>query len=399
MAFVSYAQNAEDVMLFRALKHLQQGCYIDIGANHPTEDSVTKAFYSRGWTGVNVEPVSYWFEQLKQDRPKDNNLQLAISDSTHPLAFYEVAESGLSTLDAARAEACRAEGLTVLQNTVDVWTLARLFEHAAQPQTHFLKIDVEGAETQVIRSGDWERHRPWIVLVESTQPNTNISEHDAWEPILLNHGYRFVWFDGINRFYLAEEHSHLASAFQHPINVLDHYVTYREVALIESRCQLILDMEWKQNDFQTELLSAKHAISTANEAHGNALNILQTQQQQLQSQQQMLDAQNALLGWYHTDLLIKTAIRVRKTPGFCKRKVIRVLRNALDRVIGGLDKSPKMKSTLIEYLRRHPALVRFLQRLTARPLPLLVSAASVSADDPNRQAESVQSLLKKMNQE
>ena len=32
MSFISYAQNFEDVMLWRALKHISEGFYIDIGA-------------------------------------------------------------------------------------------------------------------------------------------------------------------------------------------------------------------------------------------------------------------------------------------------------------------------------------------------------------------------------
>ena len=42
MNFISYSQNLEDVMLWRALKHIENGFYIDVGAGSPTVDSVTK---------------------------------------------------------------------------------------------------------------------------------------------------------------------------------------------------------------------------------------------------------------------------------------------------------------------------------------------------------------------
>ena len=58
MRFVSYAQNFEDVMLWRALKHISNGFYIDVGAWSPDIDSVTRIFYEHGWRGVNVEPNS-----------------------------------------------------------------------------------------------------------------------------------------------------------------------------------------------------------------------------------------------------------------------------------------------------------------------------------------------------
>ncbi len=45
MTFISFAQNAEDVMLWRALGHVRAGFYIDVGAQDPELDSVTHAFY------------------------------------------------------------------------------------------------------------------------------------------------------------------------------------------------------------------------------------------------------------------------------------------------------------------------------------------------------------------
>jgi hypothetical protein len=54
MPLISYAQNAEDVLLWRALGAVQDGFYIDVGANDPQEGSVTKLFYDAGWHGINV---------------------------------------------------------------------------------------------------------------------------------------------------------------------------------------------------------------------------------------------------------------------------------------------------------------------------------------------------------
>lgn len=350
MAFISYAQNLEDVMLFRALKHVRQGRYLDIGANHPVEDSVTKAFYDRGWSGINVEPVSQWLNLLKQDRRRDVNLQVAISDKNEPLEFFEVVESGLSTLDADRAQQCRQDGLTVVQNTVEVWTLAQVFDHAKQAQTHFLKIDVEGAEAQVIASGDWDRHRPWIVLVESTRPNTNISDHDAWEPILLKNGYQFVWFDGINRFYLADEQQNLLEAFRFPVNVLDHYVPYREVILTESRCQLILDMESRAEDFQTELTNAKLAIESAKQAHDNAVVLAEIHAR------------------HHRDPFIQVAIRLRSIPSKCKSILGRMVRKVMTKLIELVNRSPRLSRKLALFLQRYPAVANGVRWLAGRPM-------------------------------
>ena len=78
MSFISYAQNLEDVMLYRALKYVERGFYIDVGAMHPTINSVTKAFYDRDWRGINIEPSPEYFDSLQQERPEDINLNVVI---------------------------------------------------------------------------------------------------------------------------------------------------------------------------------------------------------------------------------------------------------------------------------------------------------------------------------
>nr|WP_244600274.1 FkbM family methyltransferase [Afipia felis] len=61
---VSYSQNLEDILLHRALCHVECGFYIDVGANDPVIDSVTKLFYDAGWRGVNVDPNQHFIDLL-----------------------------------------------------------------------------------------------------------------------------------------------------------------------------------------------------------------------------------------------------------------------------------------------------------------------------------------------
>src|SRR5579859_3557422 len=104
MTFVSYAQNYEDVLLHRALKHVVRGFYVDVGAQHPVNESVTKAFYERGWHGINIEPMAAWFTLLESDRPHDINLNVAVTDQFGDLVMFEVEGTGLSTTNEELAE-------------------------------------------------------------------------------------------------------------------------------------------------------------------------------------------------------------------------------------------------------------------------------------------------------
>jgi FkbM family methyltransferase len=235
MTLISYAQNGEDVVLWRALRHVEKGFYIDIGACDPDELSVTRVFYDLGWSGINVEPSKEFHDRCVARRPRDVNLNLAVTAAPGPVRFLNVPGTGLSTTVESMAEAASARGWTVEERQVRGVTLANICAMADGGDIHFLKIDVEGGEHAVLSGGDFERFRPWIVVVEATIPNsTERSEHE-WEPLLLRAGYDRCLFDGLNLYYLARERTELAPRLTAGANVLDDYVP---AALAEARQSL-----------------------------------------------------------------------------------------------------------------------------------------------------------------
>lgn len=231
MTIRSYAQNHEDVLLSRAFPSGLTGFYIDVGANDPVSNSVTKLFYDDGWHGINIEPALGPFDRLVAARPRDLNLNIGLSDEPGTLTFYELpAESvGGSTFSAEQAEWHHDNGLPADTRLVEVSTLARICEEYVTGTIDFLSVDVEGHEANVLAGGDWTRWRPRIVLVEATQPATTIPTHDQWEHILLENNYLFAFFDGLNRYYVREEDRELLPALSTPVNVTDDYIPYTYV--------------------------------------------------------------------------------------------------------------------------------------------------------------------------
>lgn len=241
--FVSYAQNFEDVMLYRALREVERGYYIDVGACEPELDSVTCAFYRRGWRGINLEPAPDAFERLSTARPDDTNLNVAAGDQNGTTSFFLIGGgNGLSTAIPAHAEKLRQQGWPNTEIQVPVRTLASIFKAHVSGTIHFLKIDAEGSERAVLSGADLHQFRPWIILVEATAPNSRIPTHQDWEDLLLDAGYHFVWFDGLNRFYVSDEKIELQAAFQVQPNVFDGFVRYSDskayAQLTETRISL-----------------------------------------------------------------------------------------------------------------------------------------------------------------
>jgi FkbM family methyltransferase len=226
--FVSYAQNGEDVILWRALRGVANGRYLDVGAFDPVEHSVTKALYERGWRGVNVEPLPENAQRMRDDRPEDEVVQAAVTtDGPGEAVFHEFIGTGLSTFDDEIAVRHEAEGFERRDIVVPTTTVDAVIEGSAllADEIHVLKIDVEGFEREVISSIDLSKHRPWVVVVEATEPGLTTPSHERWEGLLLAADYEYCLFDGLSRYYVAAEHPELKHPLSYPACVFDDFVT------------------------------------------------------------------------------------------------------------------------------------------------------------------------------
>ncbi|HXY90137.1 MAG TPA: FkbM family methyltransferase [Xanthobacteraceae bacterium] len=254
MPITSYAQNFEDVMLARAFPG-EHGFYVDVGANDPDIDNVTRVFYERGWSGINIEPLSENSALLRKKRPRDANLEIAVGEAEGEITFYEIGKwHGYSTTDAAIAAQHRKDGLAVVEHRVSVMTLAAVLEeHAAGRAIDFLKIDVEGTELSVLRGADLARHRPRIIVLESKMPVTiNMVDRvdevpdrvEDYADFLSPLGYHFVYHDGLNAFFLAEECRELEKAFGRPPGTFDKITHAASIRPYEEEIARLKRRQW-----------------------------------------------------------------------------------------------------------------------------------------------------------
>jgi FkbM family methyltransferase len=250
----SYAQNFEDVMLARAFPGAA-GFYVDVGANDPDIDNVSRHFYERGWSGINIEPLSANSAELRRKRPRDINLEIAVGEEEGTITFYEIGKwHGYSTTDAALAAQHRQDGLKVVEHTVPVRKLSAILdEHAAGRAIDFLKIDVEGTELSVLRGADLRRHRPKIIVLESKMPVTlNMVDRvdevpdrvEEYSDFLSPLGYHFVYHDGLNSFFLAEESRALEKAFTRPPGTFDKIAHAASIRPYEEEIARLKRRQW-----------------------------------------------------------------------------------------------------------------------------------------------------------
>lgn len=224
--WISYAGELEDVYLNRCFS--KPGFYIDVGACHPVEGSITKHFYDAGWNGINVEPVNANFRLLTAERTRDINLGVAAGEADGEVSFFSMWSSGNSTMKQEIADRFRASSMPMTETRVVVRSLNSICIEHNPPTIDFLKIDVEGAELEVLKGIDLERFRPRVLIVEATEPNSPKATHECWEPLVLVAGYQFAHFDGVNRWYVPNECTDLLRHFRLPPNVWDGFIRYAE---------------------------------------------------------------------------------------------------------------------------------------------------------------------------
>lgn len=223
---VSYAQNAEDVRLARLFHDLPTGAYVDVGAAHPTELSVTKMFSDRGWRGLNVEPGPH-FDQLQAERPADVNIRCLVGTTEGRAVLYVPhPQTGWATMHRRALDDVDSVIESIEEVELPVRRLDGLIdEHLGDQIIHFLKVDVEGAEPEVIASIDLQTVRPICIVIEAVAISSRTPTHQAFEPAILESGYLPAGFDGLNRFYLRDDHEHLVDVLAYPVGPLDWFTT------------------------------------------------------------------------------------------------------------------------------------------------------------------------------
>ena len=230
----SYAHNREDIVLWRALGGVTVGRYVEIGANHPGLHSVTRLFYDHGWSGLSVVPDHTLAEAHRSARPRDHVVEAAISSTQGPVSLHRITGSSLSTLDPHVSVRHAHNGREPEDVVVRGASLTSVLDEArfTHGDIHFLVVDVEGAEADVLSAIDLRTWRPWVVVIEAGPSGSGEPTHHDGEPAILEASYELCLFDGVSRFYVATERAaELAPALSYPACAHDPFVDHEVASL------------------------------------------------------------------------------------------------------------------------------------------------------------------------
>jgi len=165
----SYAQEGEDLVVQRLVPGARKGFYVEVGCHHPFRFSNTYLFYKNGWRGICIDPLPGTKKMFNRFRPRDITLEMGVNEQAGHLTYYMFNEPALNTFDAsvARDRNGSKDYRITGEKLVEVKRLGDILSGFNDlPAIDILSVDVEGLDLQVLKSNDWDRFRPRIIIAE-----------------------------------------------------------------------------------------------------------------------------------------------------------------------------------------------------------------------------------------
>jgi FkbM family methyltransferase len=178
------------------------GFYVDVGAHHPVRFSNTCALYMKGWSGINIDCNPGSMAAFRKMRSRDINLELAISDRFETLTYHLFEEPAINSFAPAFGDAHRIHSLKEMTTR----TLASVFDQYINEtgSIDFLSVDVEGLDLNVLKSNNWMKYRPRIVLAEDLNARANMLEYSEMIAFMEDRHY-YLFAKTVNTFFFREE--------------------------------------------------------------------------------------------------------------------------------------------------------------------------------------------------
>ena len=158
-----YGENSEDVLVNSFFNKKKNGIYFDIGCYHPIRGSLTYQLFKKGWKGINVDISKETINLFNLCRPKDLNLNIAISDKNSKTKYFQAGvinqANSLKKINGAK------------KVKIDSMTLDSLIEKYNIKKIDYLNIDAEGIDFKIISGFSLKKIRPALITIEDTNNN------------------------------------------------------------------------------------------------------------------------------------------------------------------------------------------------------------------------------------
>jgi len=209
-----FSADGEDIILRKYLSGIENGFYIDIGAHYPIEGSNTFGLYLNGWSGICIDPLPGLNRRYDFWRPRDKFIGAGISsDATQSLNYYYYENiTDNSTFSPERVETLKLIYGRVPTSVHPVKTTTIEYicnKYGVEDTIHFINIDVEGMELEILKQIFSEGLSPWILCVEEISKTAETISQGEIYSILRENGYIFAARTFLTSIYVKKEDIHM----------------------------------------------------------------------------------------------------------------------------------------------------------------------------------------------
>lgn len=190
----SFAQSGEDIIADIALEKKRKGIYVEVGAFHPKLFSNTYLFYKRGWRGVCIEPRPEARELFEKARSQDIFVGMGVGEKKDVLQYWQFADAAANTFSEEQAEKNIKEAGRKLLGKINVMVmpLRDILAVSKVETVDLLSVDVEGMDLEVLKSNDWEKYRPKVVICEDLEFDFQKPKNSKVVKYLMDQGYELI---------------------------------------------------------------------------------------------------------------------------------------------------------------------------------------------------------------
>lgn len=166
---ISFSKSGDDIQLMKLINDQKPGTYVDIGCWHPVKASNSYYFYVRGWRGICIDPNPELESLYKSLRPKDNFINAGIGESRTSLEYFMLEESSMNTFSKDFLKKNNLESKIIKKINVPLYSLKEILEVNLEEgeRLDFFDIDVEGFDLEVLKTNDWAKYRPKVIVIET----------------------------------------------------------------------------------------------------------------------------------------------------------------------------------------------------------------------------------------
>ena len=187
----SFSSNSVDLIIGELFKNQEKGIYIDVGCNHPFIGNNTYKLFKKGWNGINIDLDYTFIDSFKFHRPKDDNIQIGVSDKSGEQEMYFHHErSAINTLENSRGKNA------ILKKNIKTSTLNNIIEKSnfKNKEIDYVSIDVEGFELNVLKGFDLKKYKPKALSIEFIDPQMKKEEfyHQNINNIINSEVYKYM---------------------------------------------------------------------------------------------------------------------------------------------------------------------------------------------------------------